>query len=177
MPMQPMHLIPKIPLSVEEARKMTEKRATIPMSSSGATTHRPQLQQRPASVRPPLAQQPPAVPASKVALQHRPMASQKFGGPMLGLHGANEAQQPRKMTTHIPTVQQPVVVQHAPRPMLGNDSRPLCAFFNRPKGCIHGDKCKFAHVPGASGQQPPAQPGKRPATQEGGAPRKMVKHA
>ncbi len=176
MPMQPMHLIPKIPLSIEEARKMTEKRATIPMNTIGSTKPRPpQLQQRPVSVRPPPVKQPPAMTVNNVS-QHRPMASQKFRAPMLGLHGANKAQQPKKMTAQVPTVQQPVAIQHAPRPMLVNDSRPLCAFFNRPKGCIHGDKCKFAHVHGVSGQQPPAQPTKRPPTSDGGAPRKMVKH-
>ena len=177
MPMQPMHLIPKIPLSLEEARKLAEKRATIPMNSTGSTTHRPPEQKRPAAVRPPPTQQTPFG-VARIATQHRPMASQKFGGPMLGLHGANKAQQPRKMTAQAPTMQQPMVTtQHGPRPMLGNDTRPPCAFFNRPKGCIHGDKCKFAHVRLAPGQQPAEMPIKRPpTTHDGGGPRKMVKH-
>lgn len=182
MPMQPLHLIPKIPLSLEEARKLTEKRMPIPMSSSVGVAPRPvpQVQKRPISVRPTPMQQPPSALVRTVSQEnhHRPMASQKFGGPMLGLHGANKAQQPRKMTTHVTaTEQQPTAGQNnAMRPMAAIDSRPICAFFNRPKGCVHGDKCKFAHVRVAPGQPTPAIPMKRPPAQEGGAPVKMRKH-
>ena len=37
----------------------------------------------------------------------------------------------------------------------------LCAFFNTPQGCRHGNQCKFRHELGAGGQ-PPLPPGPPP---------------
>lgn len=180
MPIQPMHLIPKIPLSIEEARKLaSEKRVTIPMSSvgnmQGKQEQRKPIGIHPPAIHPPATRQPPPAPIHKMIQQnHRPMASQKFGGPMLGLHGASKAHQPQQMTSHTPVPMQ----QAGPRPIQGTDSRQVCAFFNRPKSCIHGDKCKFAHVRMAPEHAPPPPQLKRPPPPpDGGAPRKMVKHS
>ncbi|KAI8110680.1 hypothetical protein M9435_002354 [Picochlorum sp. BPE23] len=175
MPLQPLHLVPKIPLSVEEARMLASARTVtakkppvVPMNgrlpAQSTVPARPPMTMQ--GLHPP--KQQPQMPVGQPIVQqrpHRPMASQKLQ-PMLGLHGANKTQQSQPM----PAATQ----QRAPRPMLNNiqSTQNVCAYFNRPQGCIHGDKCRFAHVrvPDTNGavKRPP-----NPQGEEG--PRKMVK--
>eukprot|EP00889_Picochlorum_renovo_P003883 jgi/Picre1/30913/NNA_006272.t1 len=175
MPLQPLHLVPKIPLSVEEARMLASARTVtakkppvVPMNgrlpAQSTVPARPPMTMQ--GLHPP--KQQPQMPVRQPIVQqrpHRPMASQKLQ-PMLGLHGANKTQQSQPM----PAATQ----QRAPRPMLNNiqSTQNVCAYFNRPQGCIHGDKCRFAHVrvPDTNGavKRPP-----NPQGEEG--PRKMVK--
>ena len=44
-------------------------------------------------------------------------------------------------------------------PMPGGNG--MCAFFNTPKGCYHGDNCRFRHERGAAPPPPGAYPNRR----------------
>lgn len=178
MPLQPLHLVPKIPLSVEEARMLASSRTVtakkphvVPMNGrlpvQGAIPARPPMTMQ--GLHPP--KQQPQMPVRQPIVQqrpHRPMASQKMQ-PMLGLHGANKPQQSQPMPAP--------ALQRAPRPMLSNSqsTQNVCAYFNRPQGCIHGDKCRFAHVtvPSENGGNVATKRPPNPQGEEG--PRKMVK--
>ena len=175
-PIQPIHLIPKIPLSISEARKPASVPAATP--AQGVIQ---QQQPRPigmaqTGIRATRQPQPMARGHQIVQPRQIPMTVKKFGGPMLGLHGANRAQQ----ATMPPNPVVPRPPQIGPRPMMVSDSRPVCAYFNKPRGCIHGDKCKFSHHIAAPANAQ-SLPIKR-VTPQGGhdtaapQPRKMVKH-
>jgi hypothetical protein len=174
-PMQPIHLIPKIPLSISEARKPIPVPAVTPGHGVMQQQPRP-IGMAQTGIRAPRQPQPMARGQQIVQPRQIPMTVKKFGGPMLGLHGANKAQQATMPQN--PLVPRPQ--QIGPRPMMVSDNRPVCAYFNKPRGCIHGDKCKFSH-PVTTPANIPILPNKRVTPQDGHdtaapQPRKMVKH-
>jgi hypothetical protein len=114
-PIRPLHLIPNIPLSIEEAN-ITKTNRSRSAETKGAT---------------------------------RQQGPRRLQG-LHGLHGAasqassqgsTQSSYPGRPVPQVP-VQAMQRTQRGPRP--GGDV--ICKWFNTPKGCMHGDQCRFRHV-------------------------------
>ena len=96
---------------------------------------------------------------------HRPMTrAQPKLKPMLGLHGpAMKSSVPSTANKAQRTMQVPGVTA---------SGRPVCAYYNTPRGCVHGDNCRYAHEPARTTQ--PMKRDRGPHETSNG-PRKMVR--
>jgi hypothetical protein len=121
-PIQPVHLIPRIPLSTEEAANQSQRREPA-LAQVTAPQRLPMGASRGFNVQ---------------TAPPRPL--QKFGGPMLGLHGAIN-KRPEEQAG-------PQNQQWGPKASSfnSNGQPPVCHYFNTPRGCSRGEACKFAHV-------------------------------
>jgi hypothetical protein len=168
-PPQPLELLTKIPLSVEEARQLRQNGKQSMFSNIGLAINH--LKPSPAS---PSAhtsmitsKQAPPVPKPKpLQAIHRPMtksAQPKFQ-PMLGLHG--------------PAIKHPGQNPTAQRPMQSmSGTRTICMYYNTPRGCLHGDKCRYAHENPAQAATQPMKRARGPAPNTSAQPRKMVRQS
>lgn len=134
-PIRPLHLIPKIPLSIEEAK------------SAQVARHRPVEQHQGSQ---PRVQS--AGPRRMLGLHglHGPgnhvQVHGNTQGSMVGARMPQASGRPGQMPlTHRP-----------PGPGPGRNS--VCMYFNSPGGCHRGDTCHFQHIPNGSGQRPMRKP-------------------
>ena len=168
-PPQPLDLLTKIPLSVEEARQLRQNGIQSMLSNAGLSiSHlKPSPASTPAHTSMITARQAPLAPKPKpVQAIHRPMtksAQPKFQ-PMLGLHG--------------PAIKHPGQNTTAQRPMQSmSGTKTTCMYYNTPRGCLHGDKCRYAHENTAQAAPQPMKRARGPAPSTTAQPRKMVRQS
>lgn len=128
----------------------------------------PAGQMRPPGVMPPAARPPPQQGAMPPA--HRPPPHGMLPGQPPPLRPqARPPMQPRMQGHPGPQAGQP-------RPPYGGQR--TCRYFNTPQGCFAGDRCKFAHIPGAGMENGRGNGAKRPAEADyGQRPGKQLRGA
>jgi len=80
------------------------------------------------------------------------------GGPSIG-GSVNNGMIPGQGQGHTHEAWRPLADGGQKGPMPGGNG--MCAFFNTPKGCYHGDNCRFRHERGAAPPPPGAYPNRR----------------
>ena len=81
------------------------------------------------------------------------------GGPSIGGSVNNGGMIPGQGQGHTHESWRPLADGGQKGPMPGGNG--MCAFFNTPKGCYHGDNCRFRHERGAAPPPPGAYPNRR----------------
>lgn len=168
---QPLHMLTKIPLSVTEAWRLQQNGTQAMLSTIGqdivhlassppSPTHTTMIM---ASRQALFAPKPITKPVQGI---HRPMtksAQPKFQ-PMLGLHGPAI-----KHPGQNGTIQRPI--QSMP------GARTACVYYNTPKGCLHGDKCRYAHEAPTQAVTQPMKRARGQTPNVSAQPRKMVRQS
>eukprot|EP00890_Picochlorum_soloecismus_P006418 jgi/Picsp_1/6778/NSC_04118-R1_protein phosphatase regulatory subunit 10 len=169
-PPQPLHMLTKIPLSVEEARRSRQNTQTMLSGIGLAIGHLPSSPPSPtAHTSMMTSRQAPFTPKSitkTVQAIHRPMtkSAQPKLQPMLGLHG--------------PAIKHPVQNTTVQRPMQSmSGTKTTCMYYNTPRGCIHGDNCRFAHETPTQAAIQPMKRARGPTPNVSAQPRKMVRQS